>query len=87
MRRQILPGFIKLFFHIVVLAFCRIEIKFIGISLVVQCLRLCTPNARALGWIPGQGTISHTLFKSLHGATMTKDQRSCVPQPRHRAAK
>ena len=27
-----------------------------GTSLVVQWLRLCTPKARGLGWIPGQGT-------------------------------
>ena len=30
-----------------------------GTFLVVQWLRLCTPNARGLGSIPGQGTRSH----------------------------
>ncbi|TEA42091.1 hypothetical protein DBR06_SOUSAS37310005, partial [Sousa chinensis] len=28
-------------------------------SLVVQCLRLCTPNAGGPGSIPNQGTRSH----------------------------
>ena len=32
-----------------------------GISLVVQWLRLCVPNAGVLGSIPGQGTRSHML--------------------------
>ena len=32
-----------------------------GISLVVQWLRLCSPNAGGLGLIPGQGTRSHRL--------------------------
>ena len=75
--------FIKLFFHIVVFASCRIEIKFIGIPL----LSICTSNAGALGWIPGQGTRTHKPLKSLHIATLIKDQRSCVPQPRPSAAK
>ena len=30
-----------------------------GTSLVVQWLRLHAPNARGLGWIPGQGAITH----------------------------
>ena len=30
-----------------------------GISLVVQWLRLCIPNAGSLGSIPGQGTRAH----------------------------
>ena len=30
-----------------------------GTSLVVQWLRLCAPNARGPGLIPGQGTRSH----------------------------
>ena len=30
-----------------------------GTSLVVQWLRLCAPNAGALGSIPGQGARSH----------------------------
>ena len=33
----------------------------IGTSLVVQWLRLCAPNARDLGSIPGRGTRSHLL--------------------------
>ena len=36
----------------------------LGTSLVVQWLRLCTPNAGGLGSIPGQGTRSH-----MHAAT------------------
>ena len=32
-----------------------------GTSLVVQWLRLCAPNAGAVGLIPGQGTRSHML--------------------------
>ena len=36
-------------------------------SLVVQWLRLCTPNAGGLGSIPGQGTRSHMAqLKTLH---------------------
>ena len=31
----------------------------LGTSLVVQWLRLCTPNAGGLGLIPGQGTRGH----------------------------
>ena len=30
-------------------------------SLVVQCLRVCTPNAGVLGLIPGWATRSHIL--------------------------
>ena len=51
-----------------------------GTSLVVQRLRLCTPNAGGLGSIPGQGTRSHILqlrvrmpqLKILHAATKTQ---------------
>ena len=32
-----------------------------GTSLVVQWLKLCTPNVRGLGSIPGQGIRSHML--------------------------
>ena len=35
--------------------------KTLGTSLAVQWLRSCTPNARSLGLIPGQGTRSHLL--------------------------
>ena len=35
--------------------------KILGTSLAVQWLRACTPNARCLGLMPGQGTRSHTL--------------------------
>ena len=40
------------------------ELEF-GNSLVVQWLRLHTPNARDLGSIPGQGTRSHMLQLSV----------------------
>ena len=36
-------------------------IGIMGTSLVVQCLRLCAPNAEDPGSIPGQGTRSHRL--------------------------
>ena len=36
-----------------------IKNPFIRTSLVVQCLRLCAPNAGDAGSIPGQGTRSH----------------------------
>ena len=43
-----------------------------GISLVVQWLRLCAPNAGGPGSIPGQGTRSHVLqLKIPHSATKT----------------
>ena len=35
------------------------ELQTFGTSLVVQWLRLCTPNAGGLGLIAGQGTRSH----------------------------
>ena len=40
-------------------------------SLVVQWLKLHTPNAGGLGSIPGQGTRSHmhAAIKSLHATT------------------
>ena len=42
-----------------------------GISLVVQWIRLCPPNAGGPGLIPGQGTGSHmhAVTKSLHATT------------------
>ena len=40
-----------------------------GTSLVVQCLRLCTPNAGAPGLIPGWATRSHILQLGLSLAT------------------
>ena len=55
--------------------------------MVVQWLRLCTPNATGLGPIPGQGTRSHLpqlrvsmpQLKSLHATTeinlTDKDQK------------
>ena len=62
-----------------------------GTSLVVQWLRLCTPNAGALGLIPGQGTRSHMLQLRLHFPQLNiphaKYQRSCVSQPRPSTAK
>ena len=43
-----------------------------GTSLVIQWLRLCTPNTGGLGSIPGQGTRSHKpQLKSLHAMTAT----------------
>ena len=42
--------------------------------LVVQGLRLHSPNSGGPGLIPGQGTRSHTLqLKVLHAATKIKD--------------
>ena len=43
----------------------------LGTSLVVQGLRLCTPNAGGPGSTPGQGTRSHmhAATKSSHDAT------------------
>ena len=43
-----------------------------GIFQVFQGLRLCSPNAGALGSVPGQEARSHILQLSLHAAT-TKD--------------
>lgn len=53
------------------------------ISLVVQWLRLRTPNAGSLGSIPGQGTGAHGPQLSLHAA----NKRSRTPQPRPGTAK
>ena len=45
----------------------------IGTSLVVQWLRLHTPNSGALGLILGQGIRYHMLqLKIMHTATMTQ---------------
>ena len=45
-----------------------------GTSVVVQWLRLCTPNAQGQGLIPGQGTRSHRLpLKILQALTKIKD--------------
>ena len=45
--------------------------KYAGTSLVVQWVRLPTPNAGGLGSIPGQGTRSrtHAATKSPHATT------------------
>ena len=48
-----------------------------GISLVVQWLRLCVPNAGVLGSIPGQGTRSHMLKLKIPNAK-TKTEYLCV---------
>ena len=40
--------------------------KSLGTSLVVQWLRLCTPNAGGLSLTPGQGTRSHMLQLTVH---------------------
>ena len=48
-----------------------VKMSMAGTSLVVQWVRLRTPNAGGLGSIPGQGTRSHmhAATKSLHAAT------------------
>ena len=48
-----------------------------GISLVVQWLRLCVPNAGVLGSIPGQRTRSHMLKLKIPNAKM-KTEYLCV---------
>ena len=45
-----------------------------GISLVVQWLRLCAPNAGGLGSIPGQGTRSY-----MHAATRSSQAATKEP--------
>ena len=61
------------------------EIIHIGSSLVIQWLRLHTPNAGGPGLIAGQGTRSHMLqLRVPHAVTKDpscckKDQRSYVP--------
>ena len=46
--------------------------------LVVQWLRHCTPDARGLGSVPGQGARSHKLQpKLLHDARGIKDLVFC----------
>lgn len=40
--------------------------RFLRTFMVAQWLRLCTPNARGLGLIPGQETSSHTQLKVWH---------------------
>ena len=47
--------------------------KVLGTSLVVQWLRLSTPNAGGLGLIPGQGTRSHML--QLRASTTKKKKK------------
>ena len=48
-----------------------------GTSLVGQWLRLHAPNAGDLGYIPGQGTRSHTLqLKILHAKTETQHSQT-----------
>ena len=49
----------------------HLKIGSLGTSLVVQWVRLCTPNAGELGSIPGRGTRSrvHAANKSLHATT------------------
>ena len=53
----------------------------VGNSLVVQWVRLCTPNAGSLGLIPGQGTIScmHAATKSPHATT--KSSHAATKKP------
>ena len=48
-------------------------VKAMGVSLVVQWLRPCVPNAGDLGSIPGQGTRTHlSKLKIPHAATKTR---------------
>ena len=49
------------------------------LSLVVQWLRLCIPNAEGLGSISGQGTRSYTLQQKIQNSE-TETQRSLVAQ-------
>ena len=44
-----------------------------GTSLVVQWVRLCTPNVGSLGLIPGQGTRSHMHATTKSSLSITKD--------------
>ena len=58
---------------------------------MVQWLRLRTLNAEDPGWIPGQGTLSHTLqlrihtpqFKMLHAATEVRPGAAEVEKEGH----
>ena len=51
-----------------------------GTSLVVQWLRLCTPNAGGPGSIPGQGTRSHMpQLKILHDTTKISHVATKIP--------
>ena len=56
-----------------------------GTSLVVQWVRLCTPNAGGWGSIPGQGTGSHmhAATKSPHAATVSPDATTKDPACRN----
>ena len=47
------------------------EKEYIGTSLVVQWLRLCSPNTGALGSIPDQGTRSHMLQLIVHSSVQS----------------
>ena len=48
--------------------------RFLGISLVVQWLRVHAPKAGGLALIPGQGTRSHLpQLRILHAAMKIKD--------------
>ena len=63
----------------------RLHMKKLGISLEVQGLRLCAPNAGAPGSIPVQGTRSHMpqpranmlQLNIWHAATKIKDLGCC----------
>ena len=50
---------------------CSFKCICLRTSLVVQWVRLCTPNAGGLGLIPGQGTRSH-----MHAATKTRHSQN-----------
>ena len=53
----------------------KLRMYIVSTSVVVQWLRLCAPNAKGPGSIPGQGTRFHMpQMESLHGAT---EGRTC----------
>ena len=56
----------------------KAEINWSRTSLVVQWLRLFTPNAGVLGLIPGQGTRSHILPLRLHMPQLKKKKKKML---------
>ena len=59
--------------------FTLFKITTLGTSLVVKWLRLCAPNVRSPGSIPGQCTRFHLLqLKNLHAATKTQHRQTII---------
>ena len=62
-----------------------------GVSLVVQWLRFCGPNAEGSGLIPGEGTTSCVTQLRAQMPQIKRNQmqqqRACVTQLRHGTAK